>query len=174
MASGSSGARQVKGSPATIDAGSDWPPARPPASAAKPDAASPLDSPAGPPDVPAPPGPDANQPQTPTADADRPPAGDGPSAPGDRGGRALGKTVCLNADGPGGIDTVALMESILGDNCVEDPGTPDSPPFKHVQEDMDAEVGPHFVVFSHPNDSDMGRNNGRNRCEFKIHTASGQ
>jgi hypothetical protein len=79
------------------------------------------------------------------------------------------QTTCINSDGPGGRETYALLESILGDNCVENPDNDHSPPFKHVKEASDDEVGNHFVFYSHLDiDSDRGTRVDRQRIEIKV------
>jgi hypothetical protein len=83
-----------------------------------------------------------------------------------------GSTVCINADGPGGQETYALLESVFGNNCIENPDNDHTPVFKHVKEEMDPEVGPHFAVYVHQNDSDRGTDNGKNRVEIKVHTGA--
>ena len=80
--------------------------------------------------------------------------------------------MCINADGPGGQDTYALLESVFGGNCIEHPDGDHTPPFRHIQEDTDAEVGHHFAFHVHQNDSDRGTNNGKNRLEIKVHTGA--
>jgi hypothetical protein len=79
------------------------------------------------------------------------------------------ETTCINADGAGGQETYALLESILGKSCVENPDSDHSPPFKHVKEASDGEVGNHFVFFSHLDiDSDRGTRVDRQRIEIKV------
>ena len=87
----------------------------------------------------------------------------------------VGKTVCINADGAEGMDTYPLLESVLGTNCVEQLDSAHSPPFKHVKEDTDAEVGPHFVFYSHPTiDGDFANHPDRMRIEIKVHNGAAE
>jgi hypothetical protein len=108
------------------------------------------------------------------AGADAAPAGAGGGGSASPGpfGPTPGGTVCINADGPEGQDTYARLESILGDNCIENPDGDHTPPFRHIKEETDAEVGHHFAFYVHQNDSDRGTNNGKNRLEIKVHTAA--
>lgn len=119
------------------------------------------------PEPPRPPAPDAAP--EPTLPADASPGanpGGGPLGP-------MGVTVCVNADGPQGRDTYELLQSILGTNCIENPDGDHDPPVRHVREDVDAEVGPHFVFVSHRDvDSDLGRKGDKNRIEIKVHTGA--
>jgi hypothetical protein len=82
----------------------------------------------------------------------------------------VGMTACLNADGPGGLDTYALIDKVLGSNAVEhNPDMDHTPPFQHVQEQSDAEVGNHFVFFAHyPEDNDGAPGDDRSRIEIKV------
>jgi hypothetical protein len=82
----------------------------------------------------------------------------------------VGMTACLNADGPGGVETYALIDKVLGANSVEhNPDMDHSPPFKHVGEDSDAEVGNHFVFYAHyPQDNDGAPGDDRSRIEIKV------
>jgi hypothetical protein len=86
----------------------------------------------------------------------------------------VGITACLNADGPGGVETYALIDKVLGANSVEhNPDMDHMPPFKHVQEDSDAEVGNHFVFFAHyPQDNDGAPGDDRSRIEIKVNTGA--
>jgi hypothetical protein len=105
----------------------------------------------------------------------RRPDGRPADAPGaDRTPPAAGATVCLNADGVGGMETYALIDSVLGDRSVEhNPDIDHTPEFKHVQEDSDAEVGPHFVFLAHyPQDNDGAPGDDRSRIEIKVNTGA--
>jgi hypothetical protein len=88
------------------------------------------------------------------------------------GGAADGgdPTTCLNADGAAGMDTYALIDSVLGANAVEHaPDADHTPPFLHVQEETDNEVGNHFVFFAHyPIDNDGAPDDDRSRIEIKV------
>ena len=83
-------------------------------------------------------------------------------------------TVCINADGSQGQDTYALMESYLGPNWFEHPDHDHSPPVRHLRQDTDDEVGPHFVIVAHKNDSDRGAESSKTRIEFKVHTGAAE
>jgi hypothetical protein len=79
-----------------------------------------------------------------------------------------GTTYCLNADGPKGRDAYELIESVFGVGSVESPDTDHPTPFRHVTEDVDEEVGPHFVFSIHRDlDLDRGRID-RQRMEIKV------
>jgi hypothetical protein len=82
----------------------------------------------------------------------------------------VGKTACLNADGPGGLDTYPLIDKVLGANAVEhNPDMDHTPAFQHVKEDSDAEVGNHFVFYAHyPEDNDGAPGDDRSRIEIKV------
>jgi hypothetical protein len=88
----------------------------------------------------------------------------------------VGNTACLNADGKGGKDTYALIDSVLGDKSVEhNPDMDHMPPFQHVQEDTDSEVGNHFVFFAHfPQDNDGAPGDDRSRIEIKVNTTAAE
>ena len=104
--------------------------------------------------------------------------GAGQAGAGGRGGSggappAAGATVCINADGPGGMETYALLDSILGDRCVEHPDADHNPPMKHIREETDAEVGNHFVFLAHRDiDTDRQVNFDRQRIEIKVHVGA--
>lgn len=69
-----------------------------------------------------------------------------------------GSTTCLNADGPGGRDAYELIESVFGAGSIEAPDGDHEKPVRHVIEDVDDEVGPHFVFLIHRDvDLDRGR-----------------
>jgi len=91
-----------------------------------------------------------------------------PDAPAQTGGATGKATVCINADGPEGQDTYALLEAILGPRCIENPDDDHTPPFRHVKEETDPDVGHHFAFHVHRDDSDMGRDNNKNRLELKV------
>ncbi len=79
-----------------------------------------------------------------------------------------GSTFCLNADGPGGRDAYELIESVFGAGSVESPDADHAPPFRHVSEAVDSEVGAHFVFAIHRDvDLDRGRVD-RQRMEIKV------
>jgi hypothetical protein len=101
------------------------------------------------------------------APGDAPPAGMLPTG-------MFGPTGCLNADGTGGRPTYDLIDSVLGARAVEhNPDMDHTPPFEHVQEDTDAEVGPHFVFFAHyPQDNDGAPGDDRSRVEIKVNTGA--
>ncbi len=84
------------------------------------------------------------------------------------------KTTCLNADGAGGKDTDSLIESVLGSAAVEhNPDSDHNPPFRHVKEDTDSEVGNHFVFYAHyPIDSDGSPTDDRSRIEIKVNNGA--
>ncbi|HEX6276314.1 MAG TPA: hypothetical protein VFZ53_24910 [Polyangiaceae bacterium] len=93
-----------------------------------------------------------------------------PPAPGPVG--RSGTTYCLNADGPAGRDAYELVESVFGVGSVESPDTDHAPPFRHVLEDVDGEVGAHFVFLIHRDvDHDRGRTD-RQRMEIKVYDES--
>jgi hypothetical protein len=107
------------------------------------------------------------------ADAAPPSAGTGGSGPAPGMG-PIGKvgasTFCLNADGPGGKASYDVIDSVLGANAVEhNPDMDHSPPFQHVKEEVDDEVGPHFVFYAHyPTDNDGAPGDDRSRIEIKV------
>jgi hypothetical protein len=107
------------------------------------------------------------------ADA-RPPERDGASAGNDVAGApnpgGPGQTACLNADGEGGQDTYALVYAVLGPEAIDNfPDTQHMPPVRHVREDVDDVVGPHFVVVVH-RDIDLDHlKDDRQRVELTIH-----
>jgi hypothetical protein len=79
-----------------------------------------------------------------------------------------GSTFCLNADGPGGRDAYELIESVFGAGSVESPDADHAPPVRHVMEEVDGEVGAHFVFAIHRDqDLDRGRVD-RQRMEIKV------
>ncbi len=86
----------------------------------------------------------------------------------------VGATACLNADGTGGLATYALIDSVLGERAVEhNPDVDHTPPFEHVKEDTDAEVGPHFVFYAHyPQDNDGAPGDDRSRVEIKVNNGA--
>jgi hypothetical protein len=86
----------------------------------------------------------------------------------------VGATACLNADGRGGKETYALIDSVFGERSVEhNPDMDHTPPFLHVQEDTDAEVGPHFVFYAHyPQDNDGAPGDDRSRIEIKVNNGA--
>jgi hypothetical protein len=59
---------------------------------------------------------------------------------------------------------------VLGDRSVEhNPDMDHSPPFEHVKEDSDGEVGNHFVFYAHyPQDNDGAPGDDRSRIEIKV------
>ena len=83
---------------------------------------------------------------------------------------AAGQTACVNADGVDGVDTYALIRGVLGPDAIDDyPDTLHMPPLRHVREDVDALVGPHFVFLSH-RDIDLDHlQNDRQRIEITVH-----
>jgi hypothetical protein len=87
---------------------------------------------------------------------------------------AAGKTACLNADGPGGKDTYALIESVLGRGALETPDDDHHPALRHVREELDPVVGPHFVFTAHRDiDTDRQTNFDRSRMEIKVSPSKG-
>jgi hypothetical protein len=82
----------------------------------------------------------------------------------------VGITGCVNADGPAERPTYALIDSVLGNNSVEhNPDMDHSPPFEHVKEEVDGEVGAHFVFYAHyPQDNDGAPGDDRSRIEIKV------
>ena len=98
-----------------------------------------------------------------------PPAGGSPIG-------MVGNTACLNSDGAGGMDTYALIDSVLGERSVEhNPDVDHDPPLTHVKEDTDKEVGNHFVFYAHyPQDNDGAPGDDRSRIEIKVNTTSAE
>jgi len=94
----------------------------------------------------------------------------GPDAP-----SGASATVCLNADGPSGVDTYEIIRSAFGSNAIELPDAFHTPPFRHVQEADDPDVGPCFVFYMH-RDIDGDPNTmtrvDRQRCEMKVYDPS--
>jgi hypothetical protein len=83
-----------------------------------------------------------------------------------------GSTTCLNADGPGGRDAYELIESVFGSGSIEAPDGDHEKPVRHVLEDVDEEVGSHFVFLIHRDvDLDRGRTD-RQRMEIKVYDKS--
>ena len=68
------------------------------------------------------------------------------------------------------MDTYALIDSVLGSNAVEhSPDADHAPPFLHVKEGTDAEVGNHFIFYAHyPIDNDGAPTDDRSRIEIKV------
>ena len=96
------------------------------------------------------------------------PARGAPDAPSPGPLGRTGSTHCLNADGPGGRDAYELIESVFGAGSVESPDADHAPPFHHVREEVDGEVGAHFVFLIHRDvDLDRGRVD-RQRMEIKV------
>jgi hypothetical protein len=103
-------------------------------------------------------------------------AGDGPSPVPDSEGPSApdaapaGLTACVNADGVGGQDTYTLFQSVLGSDCLDVYADDQHmPPVRHIREDTDGVVGPHFVVVIH-RDIDLDHlKNDRQRVEITIH-----
>ncbi len=94
---------------------------------------------------------------------------------GDAGSGNTAKTVCLNADGPGGVETYALIHSVLGPNSIEVPDTFHTPAFKHVKEADDPDVVHCFVFYMHRDidgDPVSGKREDRQRCEMKVFAPS--
>jgi len=91
-----------------------------------------------------------------------------PDAPG-----ATGATVCLNADGPAGQDTYRLIEAALGRGAIERPDDDHSPPVRHIREEVDGTVGPHFVFLAHRDIDRDGDRTDRSRMEIKVAPSSG-
>jgi hypothetical protein len=86
-----------------------------------------------------------------------------------------GKTTCLNADGPGGRDPYQLIYSLFGAGSIEAPDNQHMPPFRHLTQDTDPVVGPHFVVLIHRDidlDPTSATRADRQRMEIKIHTGA--
>jgi hypothetical protein len=83
-------------------------------------------------------------------------------------------TACLNADGAGGQDTYARIESVLGRGAIEHPDDDHHPPLRHIREDTDEQVGPHFVFLAHRDiDTDRQTNFDRSRIEIKVSPGGG-
>jgi hypothetical protein len=102
-----------------------------------------------------------------------PPSADGPAD--DTGTLApdaapAGLTACVNADGVGGQDTYTLLQGVLGSDALDVYADDQHmPPVRHIREDTDGEVGPHFVVVIH-RDIDLDHlKNDRQRVEITIH-----
>lgn len=81
----------------------------------------------------------------------------------------VGNTVCLNADGPAAMDTYELIESVLGAGTIEHPDDDHDPPLRHILEETDEDVGPHFVFLSH-SEVDTDRQINFDRCRIEIKT----
>ena len=84
--------------------------------------------------------------------------------------------VQLMADGEGGVETYALIESVFGAGCIEAPDlySVNHPGVKHIVETSDDWVGNHFVFKIHKND-DWDRDTGktdRQRNEIKTYANS--
>jgi hypothetical protein len=91
--------------------------------------------------------------------------------PGARSAPSNVETTCLDADGPGGVETYPLIESVLGSGSLELPDSFHQPAFAHVQEEDDPDVGPSFVFFMHRDvDRDPVNHDrtDRQRCELKV------
>jgi hypothetical protein len=101
-------------------------------------------------------------------DAERPAADRTSAAP--DAPPAAGKTVCLNADGPGGEDAYALVYRVLGPDALDNfPDNLHMPPVRHLREEVDDVVGPHFVALIH-RDIDLDHlQNDRQRVEITVH-----
>jgi hypothetical protein len=100
------------------------------------------------------------------------PSAAAPSAPAPGPIGRAGTTFCLNADGPEGRDAYELIESVFGAGSVEAPDTDHSAPFRHIVEDVDEDVGAHFVFLIHRDvDRDRGRID-RQRMEIKVYDKS--
>jgi len=87
-------------------------------------------------------------------------------------------TVILDSDGPGGVETYALIRSVFGPEAIEAPDlyANNHPGIPHVREDRDAVVGNHFVFLIH-RDSDWDRDTypattDRQRNEIKTYEGS--
>jgi len=92
---------------------------------------------------------------------------------GDGDPAALVGTTCLNADGPGGQDTYALITGVLGSGAIESPDTDHSPALRHVREEVDDTVGAHFVFLAHRDVDRDGDRTDRSRMEIKVAPSSG-
>jgi hypothetical protein len=92
----------------------------------------------------------------------------GSTLPGDAA--PAGLTACVNADGVGGQDTYALIQAVLGPDALDAYADDQHmPAVRHVREDADPVVGPHFVVAIH-RDIDLDHlKNDRQRVEITIH-----
>jgi hypothetical protein len=85
-----------------------------------------------------------------------------------------GTTVCVNADGPGGRDTYSIITSVLGSGAVEHPDNDHHPAMRHIREEVDSTVGPHFVFLAHRDvDTDRQTNFDRSRIEIKVAPSGG-
>jgi hypothetical protein len=112
----------------------------------------------------------------PTADAEP----NLPEAPPPIANSGLASTVILDSDGPGGVETYALIRSVFGPDAIEAPDLyannhPGSP---HLREDRDEVVGNHFVFLIH-RDSDWDRDtypatSDRQRNEIKTYEGSAE
>jgi hypothetical protein len=82
----------------------------------------------------------------------------------------VGATTCLNADGVGGEDSYALVYRALGPEALDNfPDMLHMPPVRHLREDTDDVVGPHFVFLIH-RDVDLDHlQNDRQRVEITVH-----
>jgi hypothetical protein len=100
---------------------------------------------------------------------------DEPVAPGepDSAVAAPPTTRCLNADGTGGVETYALIQSVLGNGAVESPDGDHAPAKRHVLEATDSDVGDHFVFLAHRDIDLDGDNTDRSRMEIKVAPSSG-
>jgi len=113
----------------------------------------------------------------PVADAPTVP-GDGPTPPPEPDAAATvapdaapaGLTACVKADGVGGRDTYELFQSVLGSDALDVYADDQhKPAVRHIHEDTDGEVGPHFVVVIH-RDVDLDHlKDDRQRVEITIH-----
>jgi hypothetical protein len=81
------------------------------------------------------------------------------------------ETSCVNADGVGGRDTYALFQEVLGVDALDVfPDSQHMPPVRHIREDLDDVVGPHFVVVMHRDIDTDHLKNDRQRVEITVHT----
>jgi hypothetical protein len=116
---------------------------------------------------------DASTARADSANAEAP---DGPTGGGAETGGAepplpagdRGRTVCLNASGPGGPDTYQHIQSLFGALAIDNPDNQHMPPLRHVLEDVDDVVGPHFKMIIH-RDIDVDNNRlDRQRVEMSV------
>jgi hypothetical protein len=84
-------------------------------------------------------------------------------------------TTCIDADGPGGVETYELVRRVLGPKSLELPDDFHEPPVPHVTEVDDPELGPVFSFTIH-RDVDKDPVNlerrDRQRCEMKVYDRS--
>jgi hypothetical protein len=93
---------------------------------------------------------------------------------------AVDSTVILDSDGPGGVETYALIRGVFGPDSIEAPDlfANNHPGVAHIREDSDGIVGNHFVFLVH-RDLDWDRDTypattDRQRNEIKTYDGSAE